>query len=243
MIVMPANSTHELVHLWSALYGGVGHLYTPVRNERIRPWLPYALDNGRYIEAVRGDDFDEGRFLRCLENYAFRDHRPAWVTVPDVPFDGEATVEWYELWAERLKPYNIPLAVAVQNGMTAETVRGLSVQPDVIFVGGTYDWKWQTVASWCKEFPRVHVGRVNSPDRLYQLAALGAESCDGSGWFRGGPPQVVGLGRFLAEQAGMDPVYADVCARSTRYIHKDQLTMTEMLKEYGDPPKIERAQA
>jgi hypothetical protein len=60
-------------------------------------------------------------------------------------------------------------------------------------VGGTTDWKWATVEMWAKEFPRVHVLRVNSPSKLDYLESLGVESCDGTGWNRGNRDQTIGL--------------------------------------------------
>lgn len=221
-MVMPANQTNELVHLWSAMYGNVGHLYTPARNERIRPWLPYALDNGRYAEAVNGKPFDEDKYKRFVESYAYRDHRPLWVAVPDVPFNGQETIEWWHKWEPWLRQFEIPLAIVVQDGMSAGEVADLGA--DVIFVGGSTDWKWSTVNEWAR-FPRVHVGRVNSPAKLEVLKLLGIESCDGSGWFRGKSPQVVGLGRFLAAQAGRCQRFAEQCAMSTRYANRDQLVI------------------
>lgn len=222
MIVMPANQTNELVHLWAGRWpGSVGHLYTPARKERVRPWLPYVLDNGRFSEAVNGRPFDETGFLAHFERYAMLEQKPGWVVVPDVPFDGAATLEWWRVWAPRLRPYGIPLAIAVQDGMTIRDVAIL--EPDVIFVGGTTEWKWQTVGEWANAFPRVHVGRVNSPTRLHEIAAIGVESCDGSGWFRGKSPQIVGLARFLATQNGDDPDYAEREAITTR-LHSNYST-------------------
>lgn len=220
LIIMPANSTNELVHLWQGLYGGLAHLYTPARKERIRPWLPYALDNGRFAEAVKGLPFDEAGFLAHLERYAFLAQRPQWIAVPDVPFFGEETLRLWDSWEPRLRQYGIPLALVVQNGMAVDQVVGRLQPNDLIFVGGDTEWKWATVGQWAKAWPRVHVGRVNSSQRLKELLSLRVESCDGSGWFRGKAPQVVGLGRFLAEQAGADPSFAEVCARATRF-HSD----------------------
>lgn len=37
---------------------------------------------------------------------------------------------------------------------------------------------------WCKNFKRVHVGRVNNERRLQYCEDIGAESVDGTGWFR-----------------------------------------------------------
>jgi hypothetical protein len=215
MIVMPANQTNELVHLWAGRYpGSLGHLFTPARKDRVRPWLPYALDNGRFAEAVNGIPFNESGFITHLERYAWLEQKPLWVVVPDVPFDGIETLKWWDIWEPRLRGFNIPLAIAVQDGMSVSDV--LSIGPDVVFVGGTTDWKWKTVADWANAFPRVHVGRVNSPSKLYELNSLGVESCDGSGWFRGKSPQVVALASFLATVNSADREMAEHEAKSTR---------------------------
>lgn len=211
MIVMPANSTNELVHLWAGRWpGSIGHLYTPERRERIRPWLPYALDNGRFADVAHKRDFDPARFLAHLERYAWLEQRPLWIVVPDVPFDGTATLAWWDEWEPKLRDYRLPLALAVQDGICAKEVRSRLAPGDVVFVGGTTTWKWGTAESWCRDFPRVHVGRVNSPVRLRHLRSWGCESCDGSGWFRGKSPQVVGLAECLAawHHGADDPMFA-----------------------------------
>ncbi len=213
---MPANQTNELVHLWAGRWpGSLGHLYTPARKERVRPWLPYVLDNGRFAEAVNGLPFDEEGFIKHVERYAHLAQPPRWLVVPDVPFDGDATIEWWNEWAPKLRTYGIPLAIAVQDGMKIGQVGRLA--PDVIFVGGTTEWKWATVGEWAAAFPRVHVGRVNAPSKLGYLSQLGVESCDGSGWFRGKAPQVIGLARWLACHWGSDPNIAEREALSTRH--------------------------
>jgi hypothetical protein len=55
---------------------------------------------------------------------------------------------------------------------------------DIVFVGGTTEWKWKNILMWTKNFKRVHVGRVNSYGLLWKAHEAGAESCDGTGWFR-----------------------------------------------------------
>ena len=48
----------------------------------------------------------------------------------------------------------------------------------------------RNVEIFCKAFPRVHVGRVNWIDKLEFCERVGAESCDGTGFFRGGPDSI-----------------------------------------------------
>jgi hypothetical protein len=75
----------------------------------------------------------------------------------------------------------------------------------VVFVGGSTAWKWRTVSNWCRDFPRVHVGRANTYKRLWQCHEVGAESCDGTGWMRGDQKQLRGLFEYLAESSGEKP--------------------------------------
>lgn len=73
------------------------------------------------------------------------------------------------------------MAFAAQDGMTPADVPS---DADVVFVGGSTSWKWANLRMWTDNFPRVHVGRVNSRRLLEQAEQAGAESCDGTGWFR-----------------------------------------------------------
>lgn len=224
MMVMPSNNTCWVVHYWAGKYGGLGHLLGPDRVERPMPHLPYALDNGAFGAWTNKRPWDAKKFLRHVERYAFGELRPLWVVVPDVVADAISTVQRYQEWAPRLKhDFHLSLAVAVQDGMTPEVVRSLSPAPDLVFVGGSTDWKWNTVRMWCGEFPRVHVGRVNTGRFLRICADAGAESCDGTGWFRGKPQQILDLGHFLRIQAGLpDDGEVESIVRGSRLKGKDQ---------------------
>ncbi|NET55431.1 MAG: hypothetical protein F6K47_04340 [Symploca sp. SIO2E6] len=132
---------------------------------------------------------------------ADREIKPQWIVVPDEVADKAWTITNWYLWEAKLRDRypGIPLAFAVQNGMGIECVPKTA---DVIFVGGTFEWKWTTMPMWCQNFPRVHVARVNSWQRLWYCQELGAESCDGTGWFKG-VEERHDLHLFLAIQAGM----------------------------------------
>jgi hypothetical protein len=81
--------------------------------------------------------------------------------------------------------------------MTVDQVRLLRPAPDIIAVGGSTEWKWETVEMWAKAFTRVHLLRCNAPDKLDYLESIGIESCDGTGWNRGDRKQTQGLERFV----------------------------------------------
>lgn len=175
--------------------GRIGWLLSPGGWRRPHRWLSYALDNGAFPAWTHGTQWDAPAFERMLET-ARRHHPPAWVLVPDVVADRDATLARWHEWSPRLREFGWPLAFAVQDGMTQADVPG---DADVIFVGGSTDWKWKTMWHWCERNPRVHVGRVNSYHALWDCHDAGAESCDGTGWFRGDQDQLAGLERYLRE--------------------------------------------
>jgi len=200
VIVMPANNTHYLVHYWAGLYGGLGHLVGPDRSYNAMPHLPYALDNGAFGAWTAKRAWNELAFVKHVAAHCHSLLRPMWCVVPDVVGDREATLAMWSEWAPRLRDqHHLALAFAVQDGMTPNDVPHGA---DIVFVGGTTAWKWDTLEMWARAWPRVHVGRVNGRKGLDLCAGAGVESCDGTGWFRGDPAQLIELGTFLAEQAG-----------------------------------------
>jgi len=209
MIVMPSNSSGWFWHALARETGRLGHLYSPGAQRGPWPWFPYALDNGAFAcWEPKDNSFDEARW-RGVENEWHRlifwaqsaAVQPRWAIVPDVPGDAIATLERWQRFAPDLK---FPLALAVQDGMTVEQVRALSPAPAVIAVGGSTEWKWETVEKWARAFPRVHLLRCNSPARLYDLEEMGVESCDGTGWNRGDRRQTEGLEKWARSKA--DPI-------------------------------------
>jgi hypothetical protein len=158
--------------------------------------MPYALDNGAFPAFTKKIPWDRKAWLKLLGWSSVSGQPPMWILAPDVVGDREKTItSWHENHV-LLATLGIPLAFAVQDGMTAKDVpEGVSV----IFVGGSTEWKWKTAPMWGNSFPRVHIGRVNTW-RLLRLAEdAGAESCDGTGWFRGDKKQREGLEQWLRE--------------------------------------------
>jgi hypothetical protein len=193
MIVMPAGSSGWFFHSLALMTGRLGHLYSPRDQRGPWPWFPYALDNGAF-SCWNPDDntFDTDKWKkneidwRALLFWAQAAPLKArWAIVPDRPgHSGDTFAKWYE-FAGCVASTGIPLALAVQDGMTVEAVKQLDPAPAVICVGGTTDWKWGTVEMWAREFPRVHLLRCSSSKKLDYLESLGIESCDGTGWNRG----------------------------------------------------------
>lgn len=209
MIVMPANNSKLHVgYLAGKFPGRLGHLYAPDGFRGPYEFLPYALDNGKFSVWARGKEWDEAGFIALLERVAACEQKPRWVVVPDVVGDAIGTLREWDRWEPRLRPYGFPLACAVQDGMVPETVPSGA---DVVFIGGTTTWKRQTLWRWCRSFPRVHVGRINTERWLWECHKAGAESCDGTGWYRGDDIQLRGLVRYLTRSHdGLGPAQLEM---------------------------------
>lgn len=220
MIVMPANSSGWFWHSLARETGRLGHLFSPGGQRGPWPWLPYALDNGAFsFWNQKTNEFDtegwrvagENAWNRLIVWSQIAAMKPLWSIIPDVPGDAETTLRKWASFAGGVT--HCPRALAVQNGMEPSDVKRLTIQPEVIAVGGSTEWKWETVAKWAGAFPRVHLLRCNSPTKLYELEAMGVESCDGTGWARGNRKQTEGVETWARSRARpVDfPLWPHVC--------------------------------
>ena len=217
---MPANNTWWLWHCLARETGKLGHLYSPGAQTGPWPWFPYALDNGAFAcwnpadNSFDDDKWDttEIKWRHLLFWVSCQKQKPLWAIVPDRPGSDTLTFEKWNKFAAELQSTGIPLALAVQDGMSVHSVQQLSPQPAVIAIGGTDEFKWGTVEMWVDAFPRIHLLRCNSPAKLDYLADMRVESCDGTGWNRGSAAQVEGLERFLRKGS---------CKGSKEWLHKN----------------------
>ncbi len=177
---MPSNNTGFAAGYLAGKYPGrIGHLHSVDSPREPKPGIPWALDNGVFGAWQSGSEWSEEPLYRYLDDYSA--WNPIWVVVPDWVGDRDETLRRWDKHAPALKSFGVPLAFAVQDGMTVEDV---PAEAEIIFAGGTTSWKWRNLRMWTEAFPRVHVGRVNSRRLLEQAESVGAESCDGTGWFR-----------------------------------------------------------
>jgi hypothetical protein len=178
---MLSNNTKGAVHWMAGRFPElVGHLYSPKAQRGPYKWLPYALDNGAFGAFKSGSEWDESVWIELLEWAKLSGQAPLWALVPDVVGDRIRTLRKWGIYAPIARRYGWPLAFAVQDGMTESDVPR---DADVVFVGGSTEWKWSTVGTWAR-FPWCHVGRVNEYRRLVQCEELGVKSVDGTGWLR-----------------------------------------------------------
>jgi hypothetical protein len=141
----------------------------------------YAIDNGAWAAHKRGEPWDDERFLQILtELGAGAD----WVVLPDIVAGGAASLARSLHWRDLVLGLTPRALLAVQDGMTPEDVRP-HLGPRVgIFVGGSTEWKLQTLAQWShlgrEAGTWVHVGRVNTARRIKLCVQAGATSFDGT---------------------------------------------------------------
>ena len=183
MRVMLGNHSSPIFHYWAGKYPDkMGWLVGPSgqTKTRLREWIPYALDNDVYADWDNGREWSEDGYYRFLDWVSVQKFAPLWAAVPDAIGDRGKTLEKWVRHSDRVRAYGWPVAFVVQDGMTPKDVPPC----DVIFIGGTFRWKWNNVEKFAHHHPRVHVGRVNTLGKLRRCDELGIESVDGTGWFR-----------------------------------------------------------
>jgi len=141
-IVMPSNNPETAFILNQEFPNRLGVLFTP--GTTLEPMdLQYVLDNGRFSARKEGTKWSEKKFMEMLDEAKKLHYDPIWLVVPDVVGDSRKTLEEWNIWYDKLIQYGWKLAIAVQNGMTVDDILQLQNKPDVIFVGGSTDWKWK----------------------------------------------------------------------------------------------------
>jgi len=173
--------------------GRIGYLFNPARSNKYPPPVPLAFDNGAFACWGKGVEYDIEPFWAQLERLKKSGRKAEWIIVPDVVADAERTLENWERYADRVSTYGPP-AIAVQDGMEPSDVPS---NAKVVFVGGTTEWKWRNAERFCGTY-RTHIGRVNTKKRLMAAERVGAESVDGTGWFRGGVERLEQLDAYLS---------------------------------------------
>jgi hypothetical protein len=148
----------------------------------------YAVDNGAFYCWTKKKPWNEEKFLKMLDRVETFERRPDFGCCPDKVAEGMTSLEFSMAWIDKL-PRAYPWYLAVQNGMTVEAVREVLPKYAGIFVGGTADWKMQTLATWTRlareEGKIIHVGRVNTPPRTFVAAKVcKVDSIDGTNWNR-----------------------------------------------------------
>jgi hypothetical protein len=174
MMLMIDNSSMLMGYFAGKYPGRIGMLFSP-KHFKVPPYfMPYACDNGAF------NGFEEKPFCEMLIKTTRVNRKPMWICVPDKLEDAEETLRLWFLYKKRVSEYG-PLAFVVQDGMEPSDVpHGASC----VFVGGSTAWKWNNANKFKGVCEFLHIGRVNSLDKLEFCNDIGADSVDGTGWFR-----------------------------------------------------------
>lgn len=180
----------------------LGVLVTPLRPHYLEqageyPW--FAVDNGAFSQATPFDPDAFRDLVRRVAAHPLRD-RCLFVAAPDVVGDPAGTLRSWREWRRELRATGLPLAFVLQDGCEDGTADGTLFDDgipwgefDVLFVGGSTDWKIADLP-WPRQqkliamhrrcddegVPR-HMGRVNSWERCeIAFYGLGCKSADGT---------------------------------------------------------------
>ena len=122
---------------------------------------------------------------------------------PDVRSDAAETLRRFREWAPKVRALGAPTALVVQPGMRPSEIPWELV--DVVFIGGDTAWKedpngaGRAVKVAKALGKRVHMGRVNTLDRLSLAASWGCDSADGTMVKHGPDANQADLMRWLPE--------------------------------------------
>ena len=152
-------------------------------------WPFCAVDNGCYSAYRRGVEWEPRTFLRILDRCRNEGRRPDFVVIPDKVASPDS-LEFSAGWVVRLRTAypGFRFYLAVQDGTTPEDVEGFdrAYGVDGLFVGGTMEWKLETMPMWCKFAHRMgmecHIGRIGPIRRMLMAQWAGADSIDSTTW-------------------------------------------------------------
>ncbi|QOX80844.1 hypothetical protein FY034_17625 (plasmid) [Trichlorobacter lovleyi] len=162
-------------------HGNLGQLITPRdRNAPIRG-MAYAADNSAY------SDWNEPAFMRMLDKIQGYEQKPLFVAVPDFVGNARISSKLFDIWAPEIIDRGLPAAYVLQDGQGGVCVPWGDIS--ALFIGGSTAFKsCDHVRYLVKKANRkgiwVHMGRVNSYQRLQVAMDMGVDSVDGSGYSR-----------------------------------------------------------
>jgi len=159
--------------------GLLGLIATPAGATPPWPGVQWCADNACYANRYPGDD----RYLGWLRRHSPHADRCAFAAAPDVVADAATTLTRSMVMLARIRAIGYPAALVAQDGLEHMTVPWDEF--DVLFLGGSTDWKLSYAAAQLagqavEHGLTVHMGRVNSRRRLRYAASIGCHSADGT---------------------------------------------------------------
>ncbi len=157
----------------------LGQLITPRDGNRLIDGMVYAADNSAY------SSWDENAFLRMLDRLTGKN--PRFVTAPDYVGNARITRNLFDKWSPEIVSRELPIGYVLQDGQNWHAVPWDEI--DALFIGGTTEFKRDDHVRYLVRKANemgiwVHMGRVNSLNRLQMALEMGVSSVDGSGFSR-----------------------------------------------------------
>lgn len=164
-------------------HNGFGTLVSPFKSGipiTIKKGIPWACDNNAYTKG-----FQATKLIEYLERLIPHRKTCMFVVVPDSVGNWCETNDRFRWVAWKIKALEYPIAYVAQDGCENQH---WPPSFDVLFVGGTTEWKLSENAIWCiKKAQRmkrgIHIGRINTWKRYKHFRLLeGSEefTCDGT---------------------------------------------------------------
>ncbi len=162
--------------------GRLACMTTPSQGNRVPDGAMWAADNGKFGKGWPGAFAWFAWLCKRVETYG--PERCMFATAPDVVADAIATLPESLPWLPAIRSLGIPAAFVAQDGCEAPGLIPWG-QFDCLFLGGSTEFKTSDTARRLTAHAKgigltVHMGRVNSRDRLQLADGWGCDSADGT---------------------------------------------------------------
>lgn len=198
--------------------GPIGAIMTPRQGNLLPPGAMFCIDNGcgPGADGRPGSGYPGDRaYLELLSRMSARARgRCLFATAPDVLGDAAATLERSAPFVYKIRAwFGLPVALVAQDGLERLDVPWSWF--DVLFLGGSTGWKLGPLAAdLTAEAHRrgklVHMGRVNTLQRLRYAAHIGCDSADGTTLTRAPDKNLAQMLRWLDEIHGQLALFGAV---------------------------------
>lgn len=163
--------------IFSRRHPRLGFIFTPDGGNRIpSDDIPVAADNACFANPAA---YSDDRYIALLRKMP---RNALFATAPDVLGDHAATVRRSVPILRQIRSEGLPAAFVAQDGWSDGNTPWDEF--DVMFIGGSTDFKFRggraAVTAAKQRGKRVHMGRVNSYQRLRAAASIGCDTCDGT---------------------------------------------------------------
>lgn len=160
--------------------GELGYITTPIQRNTRPAGVAWCADNGCFGKGYPGDE----AWLAWLRDQAKNSPETCvFAVAPDVVGDAVATLERSAPWLAEIRALGLPAALVAQNGLESLDIPWDTF--DVLFIGGTTEWKLgrhaRDITRQAKTHSKaVHMGRVNTRRRWRYAEHIGCDSVDGT---------------------------------------------------------------